>query len=76
MDNEVELKKIIAIFAPFVYTKIKLNIQIEDKYIATEFKEDFASKICKNWPDSDCTYIHNEMFNSLVTGQDILKILK
>jgi hypothetical protein len=76
MENEDKLKKIIAAYTPFDYTKINLTIKIEDRYIASEFKDNFASDICEAWPKSDCTKIHNEMFDSLITGEDILKNLK
>jgi hypothetical protein len=75
MNNEEKLKKIIAAYTPFDYTQINLSIEIKDRYIALELKDNFANDICNAWPKVDCTHIHNEMFASLKTGNNILEFL-
>ena len=75
MENKTKLKKIIAAYNPFSYHLIDLSKTIKDRYVANEFKDSFADDICNTWESVDCTKMHNDMFTSLNTGEDILKIV-
>lgn len=76
MTNEEKLKKIIAAYTPFDYTKIDLKKTIEDNYIAAEFKNNFCNDICICWGNINSTQLRNDMFVKLKTGEDILEVLK
>ena len=66
---------ILAAYNPFSYQDINLSIKIKDKYVASEFKDSLADDICDTWLEIDCTKLHNELFSSIKTGEDILKML-
>lgn len=75
MNNEEKMQKIIAAYTPFDYTKIDLNKAIKDKYIAAEFKDNFCADICDVWKNVNSTTLRNNMFVTLKSGNDIVKIL-
>jgi hypothetical protein len=76
MPNKEKLQKIIAAYTPLHYTKIDLKVEIEDKYISTELKYNFCNDICRTWQNINGAQLRNEMFVTLRTGEDILKILQ
>ena len=75
MNNKIKLQKILAAYNPFSYQDIDLSVKIKDKYVAAEFKDSLADDICSTWSTIDCTKIHNELFSSIKTGEDILEML-
>lgn len=75
MENETKLKKIIAAYNPFHYRDIDLSVNIKDKYVAAEFKDSLAEDICNAWSTIDCTKLHNDLFSSIKTGDDILEMI-
>ncbi len=80
MTDREKLQKIIANYVPLLhYTKIILTATIQDKYIAEELKHNFCQDICRTWQITNNTHstkLHNEMFKSLKTGDNILKFLE
>lgn len=75
-ENAITLQKIISSYTPLIYTDIDLSKRIEDRYVATEFKNNFCDDICQTWKNINCTELHNDMFVKFKTGKDILEILK
>ena len=55
---------------------IDLSMEIKDKYVALEFKHSLADDICDQWLEIDCTNLHNELFESIKTGDDIIKFVE
>jgi hypothetical protein len=76
MTNEEKLQKIIAAYSPVVYSEIDLKKTIKDRYVAAEFKDNLCNDICHAWVNINCTALHNNMFVTLKTGEDILRILE
>jgi hypothetical protein len=76
MVNEIILKKIIASYCFAPIDQINLNLEIKDNYVAAEFKDKFANSICYEWRSLNSTQIHNELFGTLKTGNDVLKLIK
>lgn len=74
--NSVLLQKIVAAYTPFTYQSIDLSKEIEDVYVAKEFKINLCNDILMTWKYLDATALINDMFEELKTGNDILKILK
>ncbi len=75
MGNETRLKKIIAAYNPFSYHYIDLSKTIKDRYVANEFKDSFTLDICNAWIEIDCNDLHNTLFDSVETGEDILDLV-
>ncbi|TFF36197.1 hypothetical protein [Mucilaginibacter psychrotolerans] len=75
-SNAVLLQKIIAAYTPYSYQSIDLDQEIEDVYIAKEFKLNFCHDILNTWKQIDGAALINDMFEDLKTGNDILKIVK
>ncbi|MEX0315163.1 MAG: hypothetical protein AB3N18_13375 [Allomuricauda sp.] len=75
MDDEISLKKIIAAYNPFQYYQIDLSKKIQDRYVPLEFRDSFVDDICNKWNDIDCTELHNELFNGIKTGNDIITFI-
>jgi len=76
MSDESKLRAIIAKYANCNDPNlINMDQTLKDVYVATEYKDNFANEICGTWPKTNCTYVHNEMFNKLKTGNNILGIL-
>ncbi len=75
MNNEEKLRKIISAYTPLEYTEIDLKEEIENKYISTEFNFNFSDDICQVWRNINSTQLKNDMFITLKTGEDILKII-
>jgi hypothetical protein len=76
MSQSLQLQKIIAVYSPFSYSDIDLSKKMKDKYVAAEFKDSLADDLCNQWPQLDCTRLHNELFSSIKTGNDILELLE
>jgi hypothetical protein len=75
MGNSVQLQKIIAAYCALKYNEVDLKVPLENNYIPTAFKDDFCSDICKIWKSINCTDLHNNMFGTIKTGEDILKTI-
>ncbi len=73
---EEKLQKIIAAYTPFDYTQINLNIEIKNRYIASELKDNFVNDICRAWPGLNSTELHNVMFTELRTGRQIIEFIR
>ncbi|GAA5020317.1 hypothetical protein GCM10011506_05100 [Marivirga lumbricoides] len=74
--NKIKLQKIISSYNPFIYSMIDLSKEIKDRYVASEFKDSLANDICNQWPEINCTDLHNELFDSIKTGEDIIKLIE
>ena len=74
--NKIKLKKIIAAYNPFIYSMINLEKVIKDRYVAAEFKDSLADDICDQWPEVNCTDLHNDLFESIKTGKHILELIE
>ncbi|MDB5000425.1 MAG: hypothetical protein JWP67_1759 [Mucilaginibacter sp.] len=76
MVNEIILKKIIASYCFAPIEQINLNLEIKDNYVAAELKDKFANSICYEWRALNCNQLHDELFEKLKTGNDVLKLIK
>jgi hypothetical protein len=76
MDDAVALQKIIATYCPWNYDQIDLSLPIQDRYVSKNVKDAFTNDICAQWPGCDCTALHNQVFSSLKTGNDILAFIQ
>ena len=76
MVNEIILKKLIASYCFAPIDQINLSLEIKDNYVAAELKDKFATSICHEWRSLNCTQIHNELFGTLKTGNDVLMLIK
>ena len=74
-SNAVALQKIISSYCPWTYDHIDLTQNIQGKYVSGALKDSFCDDICNQWPTCDCTGLHNEMFVTLKTGDDILAFI-
>jgi len=73
--NSVALQKIIASYCPVSYQNVDLSVVLQDHYVPTPERDSFSSDICAKWPNIDCTVLHNQMFNPLQTGNNILTFI-
>jgi hypothetical protein len=74
-DNEIALQKIISSYCPWSWDHIDLTATIQGHYVSSAVKDNFSDDICANWTDIDCTTLHNQMFTTLKTGEDIINFI-
>lgn len=75
MDNNELLQKLMAVYCPVRYDDIDLTVTIQDQYVPKDEQDDLADDICNTWVDCNCTEIHNQLFSTLKTGNDILNFV-
>jgi len=75
MNDSVALQKIISSYCPLTYDQIDLSLAIQDRYVSKNLKDAFGDDICDQWPDVDCTDLHNQLFSTLKSGNDILTFI-
>lgn len=75
MTNEIILQKILASYCFIPFEQIKLNQEIIDNYVTAAFKDNLAGDICHEWRTVNCTKLHNDLFVTVKTGNDILKLI-
>jgi hypothetical protein len=76
MVNEIILKKIIASYCFAPIEQINLNLEIENNYVAAKFKYNLANNICHEWRSLNYNRLHNELFEKIKTGNDLLKLIQ
>jgi hypothetical protein len=76
MSNAEQLQKIIAAYTPLDYRQVDLSRTIEDKYIASELKDNFCNDICLCWRSINRQQLYRDMFTKLKTGEDILRVVQ
>ncbi len=76
MTLQEHLQRLMAQYCPYDYTNVRMDLGIKNRYVPEVFKRSFTSRICKIWDNVRCGPLHLSMFESLKTGNDILKLLR